>query len=185
MMRIVLAITIGVLCTVSATSLRAQTVVIGPRTPVTTTATIARIDLASRLVALRGADGSVQNFYAPPEFTRIDELRVGDTVTITYYESIAYRIARRGDHAASARDESTAMETTSALPGAVQSRRLTKRVTVTAVDRRASSIRVRDGRGGVVSMRVEQASDLDGVKPGDHIDVTYTEAVLATVSRAK
>jgi hypothetical protein len=41
----------------------------------------------------------------------------------------------------------------------------------------------RDGR--TISRHVHNPSDLEGVKKGDHIDITYTNALLASVTRAK
>jgi len=123
--------------------------------------------------------------FAPPEFTRLNELRTGDTVTITYYESIVYRFRRPGSPRPTVSEEVAAVESKSALPGATFSHQLTETVTVKAVDRDVPSITVigRDGR--TVSRHVDNSSDLAGVNPGDHIDITYTEALLATVSRAK
>ena len=185
MMRVTRNITIGLIYAVIASPLTAQTTVVTPGQIVTATATIGRIDLPTRFVALRGDDGSELGIFVPPDFTRLNELRVGDTVTITYYESIVYRLRRRGAPKPPVSEEVAASESTASLPGATLSHQLTERVTVKAVDRDAPSITVTDQHGRTVSRHVEHASDLDGVKPGDHIDITYTEAVLATVTRAK
>jgi hypothetical protein len=40
-----------------------------------------------------------------------------------------------------------------------------------------------DGR--TVTRKVDKKSNLEGVKPGDKIDITYTEALLTSVERAK
>jgi hypothetical protein len=183
--RVARNIAVAMMCATIASPARAQKTVTRPGATETATATILRMDLTTRYVVLRNDDGSETRVFVPPEFTRFDELRIGDTLTLTYYESIVYRLRRRGAAKPSVSEEVAASESTGALPGGTLSHQSTERVTVKAVDRDVSSITVvgRDGR--TVSRRVEHVSDLDGVKPGDHIDITYTEAVLASVARAK
>jgi hypothetical protein len=185
MMRVTRHIAIALIAAAVASPLTAQTTVVRPGQIETTTATISRIDLPTRFVSLRGDDGSELGVFVPADFTRLNELRVGDTVTITYYESVVFRLRRRGDPKPPVSEEVAASETTGSLPGATLSHQVTERVTVKAVDREAPSITVTDRHGRTVARHVERASNLDGVKPGDHIDITYTAAVLATVTRAK
>lgn len=178
-------IAVAVVATTVASPAIAQKTITKPGDTLAATATIQQIDLAKRYVVLREEDGSEIGVFAPPELERLKELRAGDTVTITYYESIVYRFRRPGARRPPVSEETAAIESTSALPGATFSHQVTERVTVKAIDRDAASITVigRDGRS--VSRHVDNASDLAGVKPGDHIDITYTEALLATVARAK
>jgi hypothetical protein len=185
MMRVTRHIAIGLIAAAVASPLSAQTTVVRPGQIETTTAAISRIDLPTRFVELRGDDGSELGVFVPADFTRHNELRVGDTVTITYYESIVYRLRRRGGPKPPVSEEVAVSETTASVPGGTLSHQLTEQVTVNAVDRDAPSITVTDRHGRTVSRHVEHASDLDDVRPGDHVDITYTEAVLATVTRAK
>jgi len=184
-MRVGVNLLVTIMCATITSPVIAQTTVVGAGRAETSTATIRRIDPTARFVVLRGDDGSEMGVFAPPEFTRLNELRVGDVVTITYYESVVSQLRRPRARKPSVSEEVTATESTSALPGVTLSHQQTERVTVNAVDRDASSITVTNRDGRTVSRHVERLSDLDGVKPGDHIDITYTEAVLATVTRAK
>ena len=47
-----------------------------------------------RYVVLRNDDGSERRVFVPPEFTRFDELRIGDTLTLTYTEAVLASVAR-------------------------------------------------------------------------------------------
>jgi hypothetical protein len=134
---------------------------------------------------LRNDDGSEVGVFAPPEFARLNELRIGDIVTITYYDSVVDRWRRPGSPRPPASEEVAAVENKSPLPGATFSHQLTERVTVQAVNPDTSSITVVGREGRAVTRRVDQVADLAGVKPGDQIDITYTEALLATVTRAR
>ena len=171
--------------TIATPQVAAQKTVTVPGDTETTTATIQRIDEPNRFVVVTGADGSGVGVFAPPEFTRFNELRVGDNVTITYYQSTVYKLRRRHARAPAVSEEVRAAESASPLPGANFEHQLTERVTVKAVNRGASLISVVGRDGQTITRRVHNPRDLNGVKPGDHIDITYTHAVLASVTRAK
>ena len=101
------------MCTSIMAPVMAQKTVVGPGETETATATIRRIDLAKRFVLLRDASGSEMGVFVPTEFTRINELKVGDTVTFTYYESIVYRISRQRASKPPVSEEVAATESTS------------------------------------------------------------------------
>jgi hypothetical protein len=165
--------------------LSAQRTATRPGETMTATATITKLDAAKRFLVLRDDDGSDVGVFAPPEFSRFEELMVGDRVTLTYYESIVHQLKSRRAPKVRVSEAMAATESAGTFPGATFSHQSTERVTVKAVDTAVPSITVvtRDGR--VASKKVEDGSLLEGVKPGDHIDITYTEALLATVTRAK
>jgi Cu/Ag efflux protein CusF len=185
MSRALLVAAVTLPCTIGAAHIAAQKTVAVPGEMETATATIKEIDARHRFVVLGDEGGSDLGVFAPPEFTRFDELRVGDRITITFYESTVYQLTRRHAPAPAVSEEVGAVESQSPLPGATFSYQTTERVTVRAVDRKAALITVvgRDGR--TISRRVHNSADLEGVKTGDHIDITYTQALLASVTRAK
>jgi hypothetical protein len=73
---------------------------------------------------------------------------------------------------------------TSALPGGTVARQVKSTVTVVSVDPSAPSITVKTDDGRTVTRKVEDKKHLANVRPGDRIDVTYTEALLMSVTRA-
>ena len=58
-------------------------------------------------------------------------------------------------------------------------------MTVKAVDPAVPSITVTTDDGRTVSRKVEDKKNIEGVKPGDKIDITYTQALLTSVEPAK
>jgi hypothetical protein len=60
------------------------------------TTKIEAIDKTARLITLKDKDGEVETIHCGPEVKRFDELKVGDTVTFRYYESVAYAIRKPG-----------------------------------------------------------------------------------------
>jgi hypothetical protein len=61
------------------------------------TVTIQQIDSTSRLITFKSADGSVDTVMAGPEVQRFNELKVGDKVNLSYYESVVMNVRKPGD----------------------------------------------------------------------------------------
>jgi Cu/Ag efflux protein CusF len=150
------------------------------------TATIQEIDSTARLITFKSDDGTEDTVWAGPEVKRFDELKVGDKVNMTYYESTVYRIRKPGDPPLPMSSSGTTMTPGSgALPGGTMARQTVRTVTVKEVDPTAGTITVTTADGHVVSRKVEDKSNLAGVKVGDQIDIVYTEAILASIEREK
>ena len=151
--------------------------------PVTRTATIEAIDRANRLITLKNPKGELAVIVAGPDVKRFDELKVGDTVSATYYESVAVNVRRPGDPAPS---QSAALTPgTGKSPSAKASVQDTVTVTVQAIDRANQAVTVKRADGGVVSFRVQDPKNLDIAKVGDTVDITFTQALLVEVTPAK
>jgi Cu/Ag efflux protein CusF len=146
------------------------------------TARIEAIDKSTRLVTLKDAKGETESIYCGPEVKRFDELKVGDTVTFSYRESLAYKIRKPGQpgSAAPATDPKVT-RTPGAKPGGTISQQDTATVTVKAVDLVVPSITVLTEDGRTVTFRVDDKKVLDGVKAGDRVEVTYTQALAVSV----
>jgi Cu/Ag efflux protein CusF len=146
------------------------------------TAKIDAIDRTSRMVTLVDKDGDTETIYAGPEVKRFDELKVGDTVTFRYYESVAMNIRKAGDPVpAGGSSDATVTRTTGARPGATVSRQDTATVTVKSIDTKTPAITVTTSDGRTVDFKVDNPKNLTGLKAGDKVDVTYTQAVLISV----
>jgi hypothetical protein len=146
--------------------------------------TITGIDSTNRLITFKSDDGTEDTVKAGPDFTRFDELKVGDKVNLTYYESKVYRIRKPGDPPLELQKESAAVTGTSGtLPGATMSAQTVTTVTVKAVDMNVPSITVLTEDGRTVSRKVEDKANLANVQPGDKIDIVSTAALLVSVER--
>jgi hypothetical protein len=146
-------------------------------------ATIQQIDSTNRILTFKADDGSEDTLWAPPEMKRFNELKVGDRVNFTYYESTVYRLRKPGDPAPSPSDQHAIVGTAGDLPGGTASRQKVSSVTVKSVDPATPSITVTTADGRTITRTVADAANLVNVRPGDSIDITYTEAVLANIER--
>ncbi len=146
------------------------------------TATIEAIDHTGRMVTLKDKDGEEETIYCGPEVKRFDELKVGDTVTFKYYESIAYAIRKPGQPSGLPKTgEPKVVHGTGARPGGTIAQQETATVTIKAIDPKVPSVTVLTDDGRKASFKVQDKKNLEGVKVGDKVEVTYTQAVMITV----
>ena len=146
------------------------------------TTKIEAIDKTARLVTLKDKDGELETIKCGPEVKRFDELKVGDTVTFRYYESIAYSIRKPG--APSGLPTQTGPSVTRSQgpkPGGTIAEQETATVTIKAIDLKLPSVTVLTEDKRTVSMKVEDKKNLKDLKVGDKVEVTYTEAVMISV----
>jgi hypothetical protein len=150
--------------------------------PVTVTARIEAIDRENRIVRLRRTGGDSVDVEVPAQMEGFRTLKVGDVVTATYHEAIAVSVRKPGDPDPS-RAPNTITQRKEGTPGSETQRWQTFAVTVTAIDAAAPSITVKGPKGRVVTMAVRDPKQLEGVKVGDTIDVTYFESLLVKIGR--
>ncbi len=172
-------------CGLAATTAMAQTP-ISKTVSVTAKATIQAIDSTARTVTLKDEKGLEDTFGVGPEVTRFNELKVGDVVKMTYYESYVLLVRKPGDPSPTQDATDAALtRAKSKLPAATLAVQDKRTVTVKAIDAAAPSITVTTSDGRTVTRKVEDKKNLTGIKVGDVIDITYTRALLTSIERAK
>jgi len=153
---------------------------------VTATATIQAIDSTGRAITLRDEKGNEDSFTVGPGVKRFSELKVGDKVKFTYYESLVLGVRKPGDPApAGTSSNAAASRGKGDLPSATIAVQDKASVTVKSIDPAVPSITVTTADGRTVTRKIENKKYLEGVKPGDTIDITYTRALLSDIERAK
>jgi Cu/Ag efflux protein CusF len=152
---------------------------------VSKTATITAIDHTNRVVTLKDDKGNVEDIACGPEVKRFDELKVGDTVTFSYHAAVVYEIAKPGAAGASTPDSTSAVRGQGPKPSGAYTRQQKVTVTVEAIDPAVPSITVRAPNGNSLSAQVKDKKNIEGVKVGDKIDITYTQAMMITVEAPK
>jgi len=151
-------------------------------TSVSESFTITAIDYKSRIVTLRDAKGESDTMYCGPEVTRFDALKVGDKVTFRYYESVVYAIQKPGTAKPGAAAATGGLvRTPGQKPGGTLSQQMTATVTVNAIDTKVPSVTITAADGAKMSFKVENPKNLEGVKVGDKVDITYTQALAVSV----
>jgi len=149
---------------------------------VTSTAVVQAIDQTTREVTLRDENGNVFSFVASDQVKNLSQVRVGDTVKVTYTESIAIEVKRveRGTP-----DVNVAATGGSAAPGekpaANVARTITASATIVAIDRTANRVTLRGPSGNERVVQVRDPKNLENVQVGDMVYATYTESLGVSV----
>jgi hypothetical protein len=151
---------------------------------VTETVTITAIDSTTRRVTVRDAKGAEQTISVGPAVQRFNELKVGQQVQVRYYESLIFAV-HPPKQAPKGTTGTIDIVPSSGAPGVTAATQLVTTVTVTAVDAKAGSITVRTDDNRIVTRKADNPKNLEGVKVGQQIDITYTEAVVVEVLPSK
>src|SRR6516162_639824 len=139
----------AIVCFAGATSVLAQQPITKMMKSSTSTATIQAIDSTARTVVLRDESGEEDTYSVGPQMTRFDELKVGEKVKTTYYESVVLQIRKPGQ-AGDTSAEFATTGTTGALPGGTMALQEKMTVTVKSIDPSVPSITVTTPAGRTV-----------------------------------
>jgi Cu/Ag efflux protein CusF len=145
------------------------------------TFTIDSIDHSARVVTLKDKDGNLEDVYCGPEVQRFNQLKVGDKVTFRYYESVVMQIRKPGTAPESASSKPALTRTPGSKPGGTMSQQMTATVTVNAIDPKTPAVTITSSDGRKMSFKVENKKYLEGVKVGDKVEITYTQALAVSV----
>ena len=137
-------------------------------------AQVVSLDRLTRAITLKGPKGAVVDMMAGDEVKNFGELKVGDFVTVRYFQSLALELQKPGQAAATLSERPTA-----------RGREVRALARVTAIDEKAKTISLKGPRGNTVTLDVRNPEHFKVMKVGDEVQVTYTEAVAFSVTPAK
>jgi len=141
------------------------------------TASVLSIDMGSRDVLLMDSQGRLHTINVSDQARNLDQVRLGDKVTVEYTEAISLQLKNRnaaGSPPASA-EEAVVRSPKGANPGGAVGRKVTAIATVTAVDTKKQIVTLRGPLGNEYDLEVLDPNQL--IKSGDEVEVTYTEAL--------
>jgi Cu/Ag efflux protein CusF len=171
----------------TATSARAQQPTAGEAVISSTsvTATVTKIDYATRAVTLKTQDGKEHEIVADTAVRNLSQVKPGDVVTATYAEALAYELLKKGAKAPGVEQVvGGGRAEPGKKPAGAIGQQTTVTVTITAIDRTVPSVTFTGPRGNSRTIKVRHPEKLEGVSVGDMVDITYTEALAITVDPA-
>jgi hypothetical protein len=142
---------------------------------------VVAIDYKDRVVTLQDAQGNTSDVKAGPDVKRFNEIKVGDTITFTYQESVALSIVKPGAAAPTSESTPAITRTTGGKPGGAISQTQTTTVTIESIDTATPAITVKTQDGRVLTLLVENKNNLTGLKAGDVVQITYSQALMINV----
>lgn len=149
---------------------------------VTVTATVTAVDPAERTVSLKGPEGKIVTVKVGDQVKNLDQVKVGDQVVAKYYEAIAVRVTKAGQKGASV-EESAARAKPGQKPAGAVAQETTMTAVVETIDKKDSTVTLQGPEGNVRTIKVRDPKNLENVDVGDHVTITYTEAVAVSVKK--
>jgi hypothetical protein len=151
-------------------------------------ATVEAIDAATREITLKGVNGST-SFIAGPEVQNFDNIHVGDTVNVAYYEALVAELMKKGTGVT----EPTAVATASrapvgGTPSASASHSVKGTVKIESYDAATDTVVFVNSGGDRHTVAVQDPNMKAlgrTLKPGDEVELTYVEAVAVEVVPAQ
>jgi hypothetical protein len=151
-----------------------------PGERVTKTGTVEAIDHKARVLTLRDAKGEIVTADVPVAAQRFDAVKVGDKVTVTYYDNVTVRLKEPGEKAVDTL-AGALTPTAGEKPAGTLAAQRTMTAKVEAIDEKVPSITFTGPNGWKYSRKVQDKKALKQVKVGDQVDFTWTEAIQLTI----
>jgi hypothetical protein len=153
-------------------------------TTVTMTARVQKIDQKTRQATLLLPSGETVEVKVDEAVKNLAQVKRGDDVNVTFYESLALMLRKPGEASVGA---AVASDTVTAKPGekpaAVSAEQVKITAKVTAIDMKAGTISLEGINGKKVKVKARDKKRLERVKVGDLIEAVYTEAVAIAVEK--
>jgi hypothetical protein len=142
---------------------------------------VTAIDRTTRSAVLQNAEGDTKTVQFPAEVKAYDTLKVGDHIDIDYYQSVAVSLLPPGSKPSMSSSESA----NRVAPGVgTASREMTVSAKVVSVDLPNNKVTFRGPKGNTETVSVDDPdmqAKLPSLKPGQVVQITYTEAMAASV----
>jgi len=153
---------------------------------ITLTGTVAAVDLEAREITLAGMDGQMATIEVPEEVKRLNEIAVGDKLSLTYLtmlwaefrdptpEEIAEPLVVLAEA-----ERASLLEDPAGYAGAV----VRAVVTVRSISTESGLVTIQGPRGKYLTIPVQDKKLLAELELGEQVVMTYAEAVALEVEK--
>ncbi len=152
------------------------------------TASVESVDPATRGLVLKGREGMRVAMVAGPEVRNLEQIKPGDQVVAVYHQALAAAVKPRGTPTA-APTVSDKVERTKPgeKPNAAAGISVATTVQIESVDKSFNTVSFKRSDGIVRTVAVEDPDAqkfIHTLKPGDPVEIVYTEALAVSVKSA-
>jgi hypothetical protein len=147
-------------------------------------ANVVKVDQKARVVTLKNAEGKVFDVKVGDEVKNFAQIKKGDEVVASYYESLAITLKKPGDATPGIESRDTFDRAEPGRkPGGIAASETKITATVVGVDKKKGTVTLKGPQGKTVTVAARDKRRLEPVKVGDLIEATYTEAVAISVEK--
>jgi hypothetical protein len=153
----------------------------------TVQATVKAVYPDKRSLTIVGANGQPQTVFVGPDI-KLSKLHAGDKINVSYYQGLAAQIARGGETVTDPAVSDFTYKSANGLPGGGAGDSATVSVKVLGVDPGTNTVafQTADGSQHVVAAKSpNMQSFVRTLKPGETVDLTYTESLAVDVTPAR
>ena len=145
--------------------------------------TVDAVDKEKGTVTLKGPRGRTVTLGVKDK-SKLDAIAVGDPVVATYIEAVAVQVRKAGSGAPGV---SVTGQRATSKPGETPAGAVTREITVTAtidvIDKKAQTVTIKGPEGNAETIKVRNPKNLEGVKVGDLVDITYAQALAVALDK--
>jgi hypothetical protein len=149
------------------------------------TAVVTAIDAKNRIVTLQGPEGNEFSVLADAAVKNFAQIKVGDKLVVEYIQAVALDFQKGDGIRMMSSIDDSARAKAGQRPGAAALRKVTVVTNIWAVNQAKGTVLVRGPFGHFTELKLKDPSLLGGVKVGDQMKVTYTDAVAIGFTPAK
>jgi hypothetical protein len=150
---------------------------------VTLRGTVEAVDKEKQTVTIKGPKRTLTVRVQDPK--KLEAIKVGDPVVGKYYEAIAFEVKKPGTATPGVTaQQGVATSQPGATPAGAVGEQVTVTATITAVDKAAHTVTIKGPEGNTETVKARNPKNLDAVKVGDLVEITYTRALAIALDKS-
>jgi Cu/Ag efflux protein CusF len=150
---------------------------------ITASAKVDKVDVKKRELTLKDESDTPFTVNVPESVTRLDNVKPGDRVHVSFYESVAVSLAKAGEKPT--QQKMTTVRTPGTLPSGQISQQITANAKITKINSSKDELTIEGPEGKSNTLRVSDKAQLSNLKVGDKVMATYTQAMATQVTPAR
>ncbi len=149
-------------------------------------AKVKSVDSKNRRVELEGPSGDIVTVKVGDDVKNFKQIKKGDDVVVNYKESLVWSLRKKGDKEDPTKSVSSSVSTAKPgeKPAMDESTVVNIVATIKKIDKKAPSVTLQGPEGNTQTIKIKDSKNLEGVKVGDQVDITYTESLAVAVEKA-
>jgi hypothetical protein len=149
------------------------------------TAVVTAIDAKNRIVTIKGPEGNEFSVLADSSVKNFGQVKVGDNLVVEYIQALALDFQKGDGIRMMTTFDDSAVAKAGQKPGAAALRKVTIVTNIWAVNQAKGTVLVRGPYGHFTEVKLKDPGLLGGVKVGDQMKITYSDAVAIGFTPAK
>lgn len=146
-------------------------------------ATISAIDKDKGTVTLKGPQGRTVTLEVRDK-QKFDVIKVGDPVVAKYVEALVVKVVKSGSASPGvSMQEARVTSKPGENPAGAIGREISITATVTAINKKAHTVTIKGPDGSTDTVKATNPKNLDAIKVGDLVDITYTQALAVALDK--